>query len=102
MPLLASIAFLTPETKHIEHQTNWTSIAIALGAVVGLVVAGKWLMNPIFRLISKAHIREMMTAARLACGIRRRLSHGSKRTFNGDGRIRCWCDAFRICIPSPT
>ena len=58
VPLLASIAFLTPETKHIEHQTNWTSIAIALGAVVGLVVAGKWLMNPIFRLISKAHIRE--------------------------------------------
>ena len=34
-------------------------------AVVGLVVAGKWLMNPIFRLISKAHIREMMTAAAL-------------------------------------
>ena len=65
VPLLASIAFLTPETKHIEHHTNWTSIAIALGAVVGLVVAGKWLMNPIFRLISKAHIREMMTAAAL-------------------------------------
>ena len=65
VPLLASIAFLTPETKHIEHQTNWTSIAIALGAVVGLVVTGKWLMNPIFRLISKAHIREMMTAAAL-------------------------------------
>jgi len=65
VPLLASIAFLTPETKHIEHQTNWTSIAIALGAVVSLVVAGKWLMNPIFRLISKAHIREMMTAAAL-------------------------------------
>ena len=44
VPLLASIAFLTPETKHIEHHTNWTSIAIALGAVVGLVVAGKWLI----------------------------------------------------------
>ena len=29
------------------------------------MVAGKWLMNPIFRLISKAHIREMMTAAAL-------------------------------------
>ena len=65
VPLLASIAFLTPETTHIEHHTNWTSIAIALGAVVGLVVTGKWLMNPIFRLISKAHISEMMTAAAL-------------------------------------
>ena len=41
------------------------SIGIALGAVIGLIVAGKWLMNPLFRLISKAHIREMMTAAAL-------------------------------------
>lgn len=65
VPLLASIAFLTPETKHVEHHTNWTSIGIALSAVIGLIVAGKWLMNPIFRLISKAHIREMMTAAAL-------------------------------------
>ena len=65
VPLLASIAFLTPETTHIEHHTNWLSVVIALGAVIGLVVAGKWLMNPIFRLISKAHIREMMTAAAL-------------------------------------
>lgn len=65
VPLLASIAFLTPETTHIEHHTNWLSVVIALGTVIGLVVAGKWLMNPIFRLISKAHIREMMTAAAL-------------------------------------
>ena len=65
VPLLASIAFLMPETKHIEHNTNWTSIGIALSAVIGLIVAGKWLMNPIFRLISKVHIREMMTAAAL-------------------------------------
>ena len=65
VPLLASIAFLTPEMKHAEHHTNWTSVGIALAAVIGLIVAGKWLMNPIFRLISKAHIREMMTAAAL-------------------------------------
>ena len=64
VPLLASIAFLAPDNQETA-PTDWTSIGIALAAVIGLIVAGKWLMNPIFRLISKVHIREMMTAAAL-------------------------------------
>ena len=64
VPLLASVAFLVPNSQP-DQPTDWTSIGIALAAVIGLVVAGKWLMNPIFRLVSKAHIREMMTAAAL-------------------------------------
>ena len=64
VPLLASVAFLAPHSEESTH-TDWMSIGIALGAVIGLIVAGKWLMNPLFRLISKAHIREMMTAAAL-------------------------------------
>lgn len=67
VPLLASVAFLVPHAKEsgADHSTDWTSIGIALGAVVGLIVTGKWLMNPLFRLISKAHVREMMTAGAL-------------------------------------
>ena len=65
VPLLASVAFLVPNSANAEHVTDWTSIAIALAAVVGLIVSGKWLMNPLFRLISKAHVREMMTAGAL-------------------------------------
>ncbi len=64
VPLLASIAFLAP-TANVEHETNWTAIGAGLVGVLILVAAGKWLMNPLFRMISKAHIREMMTAAAL-------------------------------------
>lgn len=64
VPLLASIAFLAPETD-AEHATNWTAIGAGLVGVLILVASGKWLMNPLFRMISKAHIREMMTAAAL-------------------------------------
>lgn len=40
-------------------------IGLSLVAVLILVASGKWLMNPIFRVISKAKVREMMTAAAL-------------------------------------
>ena len=62
---MAFVAFLSPEIESSAHSTNWAGIGVALAAVLGLVAAGKWLMNPIFRMISKAHIREMMTAAAL-------------------------------------
>ena len=65
VPLLASIAFLVPNSADAKHTTDWLSLGIALAAVVGLIVSGKWLMNPLFRLISKARVREMMTAAAL-------------------------------------
>lgn len=65
VPLLASVAFLAPHAKEAAHHTDWMSIGIALGSVIGLIIAGKWLMNPLFRLISKAHVREMMTAGAL-------------------------------------
>lgn len=65
VPLLASVPFLTPQSDTATHHTDWMAIGIALSAVIGLIVAGKWLMNPLFRLISKAHVREMMTAGAL-------------------------------------
>lgn len=65
VPLLASIAFLAPHPGNTEHGPNWTAIGLALSAVIGLIITGRWLMNPIFRLLSKVHIREMMTAAAL-------------------------------------
>ncbi|QIM65962.1 potassium transporter [Mannheimia granulomatis] len=65
VPLLASVAFLAPNQVDIESSTNWAAIGLSLAAVLLLVAAGKWLINPIFRIISKAKIREMMTAAAL-------------------------------------
>ena len=40
-------------------------------------------------------------SCRLTCGVRCCISNGSERPFNGDGRIRCGCNAFRIRIPPP-
>ncbi|OOR98364.1 potassium transporter [Haemophilus paracuniculus] len=65
VPLLASIAFLAPEQVEAEKTTNWAAIGSGLIGVLILVAAGKWLMNPLFRAISKAKVREMMTAAAL-------------------------------------
>lgn len=65
VPLLASIAFLAPTQADVEHGANWTAIGAGLVGVLILVASGKWLMNPLFKMISKVHIREMMTAAAL-------------------------------------
>ncbi len=38
---------------------------IAAGALFGLVVAGRWLLNPLFRILARTGARELMTAAAL-------------------------------------
>lgn len=38
---------------------------IAAGALVGLVVVGRWLLNPLFRILARTGARELMTAAAL-------------------------------------
>jgi len=40
-------------------------IAIAIGALVALILAGQFLLNPLFRLLAKTDAREVMTAAAL-------------------------------------
>lgn len=40
-------------------------IGLAIGAMLGLVLAGRYLLNPLFRLLAKAGAREVMTAAAL-------------------------------------
>lgn len=40
-------------------------IALAIGAFLALVIAGRYLLNPFFRLLAKTNAREVMTAAAL-------------------------------------
>lgn len=64
VPLLAAVTFLSP--THIEsEQPIWTTIAIAGGSIAALVAAGLWLLNPLFKMLAKTKIREVMTAAAL-------------------------------------
>ncbi|GAB3516867.1 monovalent cation:proton antiporter-2 (CPA2) family protein [Pseudoxanthomonas daejeonensis] len=64
VPLLALVAFLSP-LPHDDGGGRWVGVAIAVAALAGLVAAGIWLLNPLFRLLAAAKAREVMTAAAL-------------------------------------
>ena len=64
VPLLAVVAFLSPQPV-AEEGSRWASIGIGLGALAGVIVAGVWLLNPLFRILAAAKAREVMTAAAL-------------------------------------
>lgn len=64
VPLLAFVAFLSP-LPAAAGEAWWISgakIIVALGAVV---LIGRYLLNPMFRLLARAGAREIMTAAAL-------------------------------------
>lgn len=67
VPLLAMVTFLAPtDPTHIaDPQPIWQKIGIAGLSVTALVVVGIWVLNPIFRILAKTKIRELMTAAAL-------------------------------------
>jgi glutathione-regulated potassium-efflux system protein KefB len=65
VPLLAIVAFLAPSVAEAEAQSRWVEIAIALAALAALIAAGRWLLNPMFRILAAAEAREVMTAAAL-------------------------------------
>jgi glutathione-regulated potassium-efflux system protein KefB len=66
VPLLALIAFLAPTPEAaVDASSRWMSIAIGIGSLVALIVAGIYLLNPMFRILAAAKAREVMTAAAL-------------------------------------
>jgi glutathione-regulated potassium-efflux system protein KefB len=65
VPLLAFVAFIAPGAHEADSGSRLVSIAIATGAIVALVVVGRYLLNPLFRILARANAREVMTAAAL-------------------------------------
>ncbi|MFN7178458.1 monovalent cation:proton antiporter-2 (CPA2) family protein [Hyphomonas sp.] len=65
VPLLALVAFLAPGAGEVSITERLTGVAIGTGCIIGLVVAGRYLLNPIFRVLAAARAREVMTAAAL-------------------------------------
>ncbi|MGQ0564795.1 MAG: monovalent cation:proton antiporter-2 (CPA2) family protein [Gemmobacter sp.] len=65
VPLLALVAFLAPGGAEVTLADRLTGVALGLGAIVALVVAGRYLLNPLFGLLAAARAREVMTAAAL-------------------------------------
>lgn len=65
VPLLALTAFLAPGGEAVSMTNRLVAVAIGLGAIVGLILAGRYLLDPMFRLLGRAKAREVMTAAAL-------------------------------------
>lgn len=66
VPLLVAVTFLAPATVGVlGARINWPAIAIGVGSLTGLIVAGRYLLNPLFRLLVERAPREVMTAAAL-------------------------------------
>ena len=64
VPLLAMAAFLAP-----GHETStsfsWQGFGLSVGAVAGLLLIGRYLLNPLFLVIGRTGAREAMIAAAL-------------------------------------
>ncbi|WP_395665302.1 monovalent cation:proton antiporter-2 (CPA2) family protein [Methylocella sp.] len=65
VPLLALVTFLAPGGETTTLAQRLESVAIGLAAIAALVAVGRWLLNPLFRLLAAAKARESMTAAAL-------------------------------------
>ena len=65
VPLLALVAFLAPVSPDAVATSRWLSVLVGVASLVGLVVVGLWLLNPLFRILAAAKAREVMTAAAL-------------------------------------
>ena len=65
VPLLILVAFLAPGAEEATMADRMTAIAIGLAALAAVVLAGRYLLDPMFRLIARFGVREVMTAAAL-------------------------------------
>ncbi|QHI96535.1 potassium transporter [Xylophilus rhododendri] len=65
VPLLAIVAALAPDDGASDGVSKWVQVGIALAALIGLVAVSRYLLNPLFRVLSKARAREVMGAAAL-------------------------------------
>jgi monovalent cation:proton antiporter-2 (CPA2) family protein len=63
IPLVAAIPFLTHGEVH--HALPWLSIAKAAGGLAVILVGGRLLMRPLFRLVGGARTQEVFTATAL-------------------------------------
>lgn len=63
-PLLALVPLLSPGGEGAE-AISGTRFAVALASVAALVIAGRYLLNPLFRLIAQSGAKEVMIAAAL-------------------------------------
>ena len=67
VPLLAALPLLAQGggSPHADLWPGLRAVAIVAGTIALIVVAGRYLLNPFFRLLAQTGSREVMTAAAL-------------------------------------
>lgn len=65
VPLLALVAFLAPGGEDATLAQRAQGVAVGIAAIAALIAAGRWLLDPFFRVLANARAREVMTAAAL-------------------------------------
>ncbi|HEY6869944.1 MAG TPA: cation:proton antiporter, partial [Novosphingobium sp.] len=65
IPLITIITALSRNPADQGGPPGWLLALYTLGAIIGLVAAGRWLIRPLFRLIGNLGEREMFVAAAL-------------------------------------
>ncbi|TWF49736.1 monovalent cation:proton antiporter-2 (CPA2) family protein [Neorhizobium alkalisoli] len=65
VPLLAIVALLASNGETVSLLERLKSVGIGFAALAALILAGRYLLNPFFRLLAKSGAREVMTAAAL-------------------------------------
>ncbi|MDQ0454998.1 monovalent cation:proton antiporter-2 (CPA2) family protein [Rhizobium paknamense] len=64
VPLLAMISILASQAQP-SPAAAWRDIGVALAAVAAMILAGRYLLNPLFQIIARTGAREVMIAAAL-------------------------------------
>src|SRR5215472_11099779 len=67
IPLLAVLPLLGPSGSRVD--TSWVPLAKAAGLIVVIVVAGRLLLRPAFRLLASARSQEVFTASALLAAV---------------------------------
>jgi glutathione-regulated potassium-efflux system protein KefB len=65
VPLLATVALLAEHTEATASVSRWVTVGVAVAAITSLMVVGRYLLNPFFRVLATSKAREVMTAAAL-------------------------------------
>ena len=67
IPLLAVLPLLGPGGNHVD--TSWVPLAKAAGMIVLVILVGRGLLRPAFRLVASARSQEVFTASALLIAI---------------------------------
>ncbi len=65
VPLLLLAQFLAPSPEEIGLRESLSQFLFAIAAIGGLILAGRFALDPMFRLLAQARMQEIMTAAAL-------------------------------------